>query len=353
MSKLIESLFIENKKLTRTGTKKVTESSKRKLSEDFSEDFPDWVKDALRPFKHNGYRSDTHAYDRLANKSIDFSRAKFVETEPPASNRDPILRDPNKIPIFMLQDYDWRGNPVTAYFVPGSSEYSRSHAPELHRPGAGSQGTISADEAPWKLILDKTLKFGYIDLSDPSNKNTQLKRDRANAKARVANITRGRGQYQNDYGTWVTARGQDKSGYPLDPNKYVRKLNDVGLDNYSARLERMYQQIEAIRSELIRVMTNVDLINPNYREVSHFGYGTSSDIADAVDDFAHAIGEYKSLLRDSERIVSRKDTNSEEDINKWLSDTFKERGLGFKKYLNGVKATIKNLDDNPQRPSEY
>ena len=280
----------------------------------------------------------------LVNRGIDLANATYTKGEFPRSNRDPVLRDPTRLTIFRLQD--GRGQVI---YIVGVND------PWIVKPGS-TWDREYASKLPMKAILEKAIEYGYIDCADPDNRSNDVRRERALLKQHTGPV-RGKGQYPvtrnkyaqfDDYhydyskviGTeieWVTARGEDKSGYPLNPDKYIKMLDNVGLDQYSKRLETYYNKIEGTRAQIISILSQLTPeVASTYRATSTFGYNAINDVGEATSHLGKAIKYYQDLKTACGEIVSAdiSDERKSEKINskfawdaKYLRDELKEASI--------------------------
>lgn len=280
----------------------------------------------------------------LSNQGIDLANATYTKDQLPSSNRDPVLKDTSRLSIFRLRAPDGR-DPIV---------YIRG----INNPMIKVNGEYKyVKDLPIKVLLDLTLEYGYIDLKDEHNLNQDLHKERAVLKQ--SGPVRGKGQYaitRNTYGTdaygytdydnilgthieWINTPGQDKSGYPLDPKKYIRMLDEVGLDTYSTRLSNFYNRIEECRAHIAELMNKLT-IDMEYTATG-FNLNAFSDIGSAIDLLGKTIDYYKKLKEECAAIVDRT-TASKEDIEKWLQRAFKYNADQIR---DNLKAANKILSD--------
>mgnify|MGYP003291276341 CR=1 FL=1 len=227
------------------------------------------------------------------------------------------------------------------------------------------------NDMPMKDILDLAIEFGYIDLNDPTNKMNAKRVERSNLAYSLRDVTRDRekGQhavYHHTYGkkpdgrtdwnnivstsiSWVTKDGYDKSGYKLDPEKYRKMLDDVGLENYGARLQSYYNKLEATRARIIALMTTLQFdATYDYRNSSSWNQNIFGDVAEATDRLSRAMDYYQRIKRACAEIVEdRKELNSEDSIertNELIKHTFMFDGKNLMDNLTDARDLIKALE---------
>ena len=286
----------------------------------------------------------------LSQRGIDLANATYIKSDMPRSNRDPVLRDNSRLAIFRLNN--GRGEIV---YIKGVNN------PYLHTNGWEYK---YADELPMKTILEMTTEYGYIDTNDERNSNKSIRRDRANLRYKYP--PRGKGQYpvertiyatdengkkdySNPVGTeieWVMTKGQDKSGYPIDPDKYTKMLDNVGLADHSARLDSYYKQIEDLRQQLIVLMqenTTVSAVKKVNTKV--YSRNTYEKISEATRELSNCIEYYRRICERCKEIVESDISDEEKDerINqtfRWDARYFRDSVKDCKKAISEAKEFV-------------
>ncbi len=292
----------------------------------------------------------------LNNRGIDLANATYIQGEMPRSNRDPVLKDPHRLAIFRLED----GHGPKVYILGVNNPY-------LHVPSPGRSWDFKyAKELPMKTILELATEYGYIDTNDSRNSNRAVRGERA-ALRRAAGPQRGKGQYpverttyetdeygRRDYdkptGTsieWVMSKGQDKSGYPLDPEKYKRMLDNVGLDTYGARLEAYYKKIEAIRSRIIACMNRFSIDDSSkFRSSGMFSRNMFGDIADTTSSLARAIEYYQRLKEDCAKCIKRWEGKATtEELDERIKEIFQWNAKTVRDYIEDAAKSIEKIEN--------
>lgn len=322
---------------------------KNQLNESYK-NFPRWLTDYF-----DNHRDGKAVKNRLSNQGIDLANASYTKAPFPRSNRDPVLKDPNRLTVYRLYD----GRRENIYIV-------GVNCPKVYTPQR-QWGYTDVVNLPMKDILDMAIEYGYIDLGNSENLNRDVRRERALLRSKSKEVTRGRGQYPvtrrvyDDDGDkvigteieWVMTKGEDKSGYPLDPSKYARMLDAVGLDNYAARLESYYKRIEKLRLRIIDILTKYDLDTAEKSGIR----GTFNDnpfdlIGDITRTFSRALSYYQRLKSDCASIVQRYESHKDSDedektypVDERISDTFKWNAKSIRDYLSEVDAELKKLEN--------
>lgn len=339
-SKMNEGLFDSNKK------KHIVESMSN-LTEDFGT-FPSWLKTFFER------RKDVRK--TLTNKGVDLANATFISGQLPRNARDPAFKDETRVAVFRMVD-----RPNGSYeviYIPGITD------PDVYPDENNRWSRYSASTISKKKLLELTLEYGYIDMNDSRNSNMALRKQRADAKQGMVIRDRAAGQSPKltnvKYGTdengrtnydtvvsydikWVTKRGYDKSGYPLDPDKYGRMLDRAGLDDYSVRLEMLYNKIEATRANLIDAMNKYTARDSMGRRGDRTWQGNSfGSIASATQDFSRAIDAYREVESRVQEIVD--DTELDDDRkSRRIQHAFSWYGKSVRDYLNEVNNVLKSI----------
>lgn len=296
----------------------------------------------------------------LSNRGIDLANATYIKGVFPRSNRDPVLKDESRLTIFRLND----GRSDEKIYIVGVNN------PWLHLPG--SWDSKYANELPMKTILSMATEYGYIDTNDSRNSNKDKRAERAALRRiDVAGPQRGVGQHPverkiyatDEYGRkdwnnvigteieWVMTKGQDKSGYPLDPEKYVKMLDKVGLDTYAARLESYYKKIESVRTRLIALFDKFDANDSDkYRTYGSFSRNVHEDIAEAMNSWSRAIKSYQTLKNEVAEIVARHGESPSERTDERIQHAFAWEGKSFRDYLKDAVDLISKIEKTERLP---
>lgn len=315
------------------------------LTEDFG-DFPDWLKKFLAK------RKDVKK--SLTKMGVDLARATFISGQLPRNARDPAFKDPTRVAVFRMVDRV--GGNYEVIYIPGITD------PDVYPSESNQWERWRASAISKKKLLELTREYGYIDMNDSRNSNLALRKERSDAKRDMVYRDRKAGQVpqrtnvqyaQDERGRtnwdqpiswdikWVTKRGYDKSGYPLDPDKYGRMLDNVGLEDYSTRLEMLYNKIETARTRLIAVMNQYSVSDSTkVRVKSSWERNIFGDIARIAQDFSRAIDAYRDLEEGVQQVVSAEDMEDAEK-SKRISYVFKWNGKRVRDYLNDVTSALK------------
>ena len=304
------------------------------LTEDFSSSLPQWL------------RKKYIAQALYKKKGVDLANVEYVGDVLPANARDKRVQDSTKISCFLLRPR-YGGEFV---WVKGLNDDDYLDLGDGYR---------AIKYYSMKTILDNALEYGYIDLTDEQNRVGGLQRMRKTRQHGVVNRQKtaqykkeikkydyenGVKQLPSEY-QWITQKGYDKSGYPLNPMKYKNKLEDVGYDNYQVRLEKYHNRIEKVREDIIELLTNYD-IKTGLRTKSNW----SDDLDDIVRTFTRVTEEYKNILKELDRVLS-KDWKDDADKDYYFKSIFNGDGYSgnirqLRKYLEEVEKLIRDTKEN-------
>jgi len=315
------------------------ESMKKKsLKEDYDPSIPEWVKKTIT--RYGGKRD-------LNFSNIAWDKAKYVPDEIPTSNRDPRLKDNNRLNFFKFKN----GNSDVFYngkfFKDVTVGYDRNHFKTTFN-------------APWKTIISNLDDFGYIDIYD--NSANKIKADRSVAKTMStldpnSSHYRGKGQHlekQYDWDKheyldgyeWVMTKGQDKSGYILDPTRLQRKLDNIGFTEAASRLESFYNKLEQIRLQLVDLLSNLDVKNLTLAKNSD--YRTNANIIEAImNDYGNAVNYFKNLKDEVERVTNeyggKTSDFAKQSADYYINSIFKRYAKPFRDAIKDAKEQLKSL----------
>lgn len=300
------------------------------IKESYSDEFPSWLVSAIN--KSRGIK------DGLLKANIDLSNATYVPDTLAKGGRDPKLKDPSRVNVFKLLD--------------GSVYLDGINNPYVFLPSMGIQKNVS--QMSWKQVLDIADEYGYIMKNDPDL--IQKRADRKAAKA--GSVNRGLGQYHKqlfkyqddpnnrwktlevpDGWKWVQAKGQDKSGYPLNPSKYKDMLDNVGLDNYSDRLQKYYDKIENYRAQIVKMFNDSSMDMAMNGRKGEWGQTYLDSISDCVRRLDSAIRSYKQLNSAVQQAI-KFSKDSDRDVNRSIRHAFQFYASSLRNDLDRLKAEI-------------
>lgn len=287
------------------------------LLESFDPSIPNWLRKFL---------AEKYTVAAAEKNYIALDKLKFTRIDLPTSSKGIKRTGKFGTTVFLLCD-------KSVYF-PGLND-------KQHYFSGGSFKSTSIEN-----ILRDTIDIGYVNTNDEAVNIGPLKGKRREAKFNYLSTAARRkdAQYKlhdteyipshyddsgnyvygktvvKDTYTWQTKPNFDKSGYPLDPDKYKRMLDDVNLSTYSTRLDSYYKKLQDLRSDIVNDLNNLDVRK----------YSNSDDLFRALDEFKNAVYYYNSLNRGIENII-----NNDEYENKDLGirAAFDWDGLDLRKYI--------------------
>ena len=270
------------------------------IKEDFNDSTPARLKTIL--LKNKGLKA------RLLNQGVDFANATWNKVSNIADVADGIT-------IFIVDDnnHDFAIS-KNGSVIFGTSAYINGRNCDLNKKSV-----------KWLIA---NCKEAY---STTDTKKDDIHADSRDALANAGDFKRQNGQYYSDYyGTWSSQgstkkgvlRGNefvDKSGYIVDPEKYIKKLYSINMDNYAEQIERIYNKAKKAQSMVREIEENrlgdpSTVLNRNYSYNDEDSYPNKLSRSDARS--AHSYLD--SLIRNYELIIER--------IQAGLSDRVKEYG---------------------------
>lgn len=302
-------------------------------NEGFSSSFPSWLVKALERGEY--YRKSGSDRNRKAN--IAWDTAEYIPAKLPTSARAREYKDPNRLQVFLLDD--------------GTSRTSNQvYIPELGIiPSVWNNRTrnyVNANRLNFNDLANMTVEYGYIDKS--KDNTLDKRRDRANAKKGSIEREPNMGQKWSDYSQkWLTSRGYDKSGYPLNPDKYINMLAKMDVNDTekaSKRVEMYYNQIEDVRNKIIKELSKSSKDLANSKGKGSFSSNRMEDLSNAIGYLSRAMYDYKNLLKSIEDLNKNKGkSGSEKEENaykSWVSLDLKRNGEEIKEYLKKAKELL-------------
>lgn len=315
------------------------------------DNLPDWLISKL---------STKHIKDGLTKLNVDLKNAVYTKCSPAAITKD-FLYDPTKV-VFLQLTIPGKWNTSHEFWIPRLQKDAECYVGDRYR----KLSSVAIDK-----IKMFTTEVGYIDLADPMNTNKDIRKERSDLKKMYPDRDYSKTQYpkrvnveypKKDNGLtdwehpiswdieWITHRGYDKNGYPLDPDKYVRMLNNVGLDNYGQRLDRIYSQLEECRLELVALMNQYTLDDFDKYDIRD-GWSRSvfALIGNHMREFSDMLDGYRRLKESVDRILRYKD---KESIDSSLQYTFSYDGRSLTKDIQELKQQLKKARNLPLKQVE-
>lgn len=239
------------KHLMRAVQNSETETQNESLNEAFDESMPSWLREFLS--KKTGLAALTR--QSLKNQGIDISKAKFIPKSINSIQKrnDPILKDPNMIPIFYINFGGW------------SLPYIKtdwSYTADITLPGLGTNyDGIYLKYIPLKGLLEISTDFCYMDITDARNKIDQSKIDARREYNNWVNDSRNSAVRNKERAGTASFGGRrfDKSGYLVDPHRFTDKLKELRKSKYQEHVDKLYMDLSEFKDELARIFAQADL----------------------------------------------------------------------------------------------
>ena len=311
---------IERANSLEKGIAKANSDLEESLYEDFSPSLPKWLVSYL---DHN-----EKVKTRLSNKGLDLANMQFVKiprAEMPTNGFHPLMKDEAKQLVYLLRDEANRN----IVYIPGINDSSISIA----ATPSDKYKYTDINKVSSKTLLQYTVLMGYIDKLVDSNLNSDKRKDRH--ITRKGSIERGIGQYASqekvyperedgsrDYDAaptsithWFTSKGQDKSGYILNPTKYKDMLDKADMHTYSIQYERYTKKLMKLRDAIVAELQELRL------DKTIGGVWGNPKLQYAVRYLEDAISSYEGLQEEIERILSQ-DNLTDDEKNKYIQDEF-------------------------------
>ena len=275
------------------------------------------------------YTSDSKKTLRaqFMEKGIDLNNPnmKFIEGEPPKSNKDPRLQPPN-IGIWYIPSRD--GRAYDQVYAKGFNDLEKPYKPVVPAP---DRAFVSI---PLKTMAEISSKFCYIDGS------TIEKRDyeniRQTRKARQSDIiwdqAHGQGRIpEEERGDFSTAYTIDKSGYVVIPSsdKYADKLEEMKLKGWAKRLSNIENELNSLLSTYQKSIATIDMLD--------FDTDFQRSLNEFNSAFQRAITYYKNALNEIAIIQSMHVTDSSEFLQELKTSNFKNALDKCESYMEDAK----------------
>lgn len=275
------------------------------------------------------YTSDSKKTLRaqFMEKGIDLNNPnmKFIEGEPPKSNKDPRLQPPN-IGIWYIPSRD--GRAYDQVYAKGFNDLEKPYKPVVPAP---DRAFVSI---PLKTMAEISSKFCYIDGSTIEKRDYETIRQTRrqneldddsliyNGQMRVPKEQRGNG--------WG-GRHVDKSGYVVIPpsEKYADKLEEMKLKGWAKRLSNIENELNSLLSTYQKSIATIDMLD--------FDYDFRNAAKSFTGYFADAVNYYKSALQEIDNIKLNHTVNSKEFLQALKHSYFTDELKSCESYLNKAK----------------
>ena len=331
-------MFVNLKSLNESLSKKYIVEDVN-LTEAFDESFPKWLKDRIVTVKTyhepGGYgkvpyeqrpeyknsRSGEDAYSSIKDKNlfqkaltkgIDFTKTKVVEGPIPEKRTDERLLEPN-IPIWLFSNGQ--------VYIEGINE------DEIYKATGKAFSRLSMKE---KIATAQA--FAYIDgttLDPHAYKDKLSQRDNmAKDMIKAAKENPSAGVFRkgdpekfypdmaDSYYSRTLSRAEsngllDKSGYPINPNRYKEALKKAGAKKIFQNLENVYERIIEVKDDIAAAASYIDPFEDrdSYRQLSNF-----------MDDLTDTIREYNNISNELKQFSDKYNSSqmTKQDYEYWL-----------------------------------
>ena len=264
---------------------------------------------------------------QFMEKGIDLNNPnmKFIEGEPPKSNKDPRLQPPN-IGIWYIPSRD--GRAYDQVYAKGFNDLEKPFRPVVPAP---DRAFVSI---PLKTMAEISSKFCYIDGSTIEKRDYETIRQTRRQNELDDNSLIYNGQMRvpkEQRGNWWGGRHFDKSGYLTIPSsqKYAEKLEEAKLKGWAKKLTDTENELNSLLSTYQKTMSTIDILD--------FDYDFRNAARSFTGYFADAVEYYKSALREIDSIKSAHVVNSKEFLQELKRSYFTDYLKECEKHLNGAK----------------
>ena len=264
--------------------------------------------------------SEKSLFSQFKAHGIDLNspNMKFIEGEPPKSNKDPRLQPPN-IGIWYIPSRD--GRAYDQVYAKGINDLEKPYKPAVPAP---DRAFVSI---PLKTMAEISSKFCYIAGSTIEKRDYDaLRQTSAENKAFTsAAINAGQERLPNEFRVWNNV---DASGYLRIPSsqKYAHKLEEMKLKGWAKKLTDVENELNSLYSNYQQAISSMDMFDLDYdfrRQNREF-----------MDSFSYAVSNYSWVLNQIDDIKSKNVVNSKE----FLQELKKSNCLGI---LNECESNIK------------
>ena len=280
------------------GKYKLTGESK--LQEDFDPSMPNWLMKAVRLYwAQNGANNDSQS------QRYPLDKAKWEITDSPKPGRLDYKND--IIAVLIDKSGDRHEGEYMVYSPALNLGYDNN---TIYINGRDRNiGSMSVKSlAPY--IKQYAYVSNYDEIKDIVSQKRQQRADNR------PSVQRKQDMKYVDYHTTF-----DKSGYPLNPEKYKRLLAQNNAEKYVAEVDKLYDKLIKIQNKLKQLSSNDDFIG----DPKNKNHGNFYKVSRAYKNYESAISNYNNALGQIEHI---KNNTSEYD---WLRTPAYKK---FKEYLD-------------------
>ena len=275
------------------------------------------------------YTSDSKKTLRaqFMEKGIDLNNPnmKFIEGEPPKSNKDPRLQPPN-IGIWYIPSRD--GRAYDQVYAKGFNDLEKPFRPVVPAP---DRAFVSI---PLKTMAEISSKFCYIDGSTIEKRDYEnIRQTRKDKQSDIIwSKAHGQGRIpEEERGDFSTAYTIDKSGYVVIPSsdKYADKLEEMKLKGWAKRLSNIENELNSLLSTYQKSIATIDMLD--------FDTDFQRSLNEFNSAFKRAITYYKNALNEIAIIQSMHVTDSSEFLQELKTSNFKNALDNCESYMEDAK----------------
>lgn len=249
----------------------------------------------------------------LSEYGVDLSKAKFISGPVPKKSTDPRLTRPN-VGFLLIQDDQGK----TQVYSPGLNDQQAS----IITNKDGHFDTLKYIPKP--KILENSIDFCYVNLDDKDNLITDKvtsRNDPANQEDNA--FKRGKPKYRTWSGT------TDASGYMVDPEKYKKKLMELGMsgEKIQKKLTSYANELKSLHRDAVNAFQDFDIIG------DRDSISTQQEILVTIKD---AVSYYNNLVSNAGEIANRYPQGNANAEDYYVRS--------FMRYDNELKKRLKSID---------
>lgn len=263
---------------------------------------------------------------QFMEKGIDLNNPnmKFIEGEPPKSNKDPRLQPPN-IGIWYIPSRE--GRAYDQVYAKGFNDLEKPYKPVIPAP---DRAFVSI---PLKTMAEISSKFCYIDGSTIEKRDYETIKDtrRQNNLDVGSLMDAGKMRIPKEKRNRFPGAPIDKSGYVVIPSskKYANELEELKLKGWAKKLTNTENELNSLLSAYQKTMSTIDILDFD----SDFRGATQSFIG----YFEDAVGDYKRALKELDGIKLNHVVNSKEFLQALKKSYFNDFITECERELNRAK----------------
>lgn len=269
--------------------KSVTSTNEALLKEDFDPSMPSWLARAIKMKNTNSMGHKDYSYN------IPFDTMKWTVEQFPEKGKLGDIGNGEYIALLIDASGDEHKGDYIVYFPAayiGNNE-------TIYINGRNRR----IDSMSLKSLAPYVKEYAHaIDTSDSVKNVKQIQMDRANAKSGSIDRIDKEDRYRYAYATKF-----DKSGYIVDPNKYVKLLAQIHQQDYANRLEDLYVVLTDVKNKIKDFISADDFLPDAKDDASAYTVYSKSksryfdqinkSYNDAISNYKHALGELDNISK--------------------------------------------------------